>query len=440
MEALWFIPLIVSSSMILLFNLIKNPKKIGLHLLSLVFLVTYGLSGFYSFFNYYNDIQIYPNFNRKDIIYASSAILIFISYIFSLLGYKWIYSLKKNNTNFKLNNLELASHISFFLMIVFIYVYISQYGGLNKALTMATAIRSGYGELAEDAKVTFVKYLMPIGVFPFLTYAYLAFIQKNRLYILPFILVAMFLFLAFLLMSGRTRIVIYIIALIVMLIISSNKKLSTASVIKITPLILLMGFIVIYGKNIFSSLGNILENKSIIDVVKDDEKSVGFVESLLGYYTHRVYGVEVSLIDYINNERLIFFKDTLFFPLYFIPERLTGLSKPDSISYYNTQLLTGVYDSMAPPGILAYGLYSLWIPGMFLIAFLYGAGFGYLDKIFKENNNRMLIILLPILLVWALYGSTGDTRIVVNGIAYILVFILLLILLRFTRSVLNVKT
>lgn len=428
MQSIWFLPLIISCVLVLGFNLIRNPRNISLHLLSIVFLITYGLSGWYSWFSYQNDLKYYPAFMRSDVTYITSALLISLSYFFALYGYKFSNKVKLKKSTFKLKNLLIASHISFFLMLLFIGIYVSQYGGVNKALNAAAAIRSGYGELETGGKLTFTKYLMPIGVFPFLNYGYLFFIEKKKVFFLPFIITTSFLFLAFTLMSGRTRIVMYLIALVLLILSGSKNKSSVMKLIKLSPLAILGGGVIIYGKKIFSSIESIRNGESVLNVINNSEDQLSFFESLVGYFSHRIYSVEIALNGLSNNRDLVFFKDSFYLPLYFIPERLTGISKPDSISFLNTQLLTGIYDSMAPPGILGYGIYSLWIPGMFIIAFLYGAGFGYVDRLIHDNHNnkKILIILLPLVLVWSLYGSTGDTRIVVNGLIYIIVYLMIL--------------
>lgn len=435
MQSIWFLPLIVSCIIILGFNLLRRPYRVSLHLLSIVFLVTYGLSGWYSWYSYEQDLVFYPNLIRNDTVYAISAFLILVSYFFALFGYRIANLIKLNTTTFNINGLKLASNISFFLMLLFIAAYVAQYGGVSRALNAAAAIRSGYGELETSGKLTFTKYLMPIGVFPFLHYGYLSFIDKRRKYLAPFIVTTIFLFLAFVLMSGRTRIVMYLIALVLLILISSKKKISVSKILKIAPLAMLGAFFVIYGKKIFSSIELIKNGESISSIINDSDQTRSFFESLVGYFSHRVYSVEASLNFASNHGDLVFFRDSFYLPLYFIPERLTGISKPDSISFLNTQMLTGIYDSMAPPGILAYGLYSLWIPGMFLIAFLYGAGFGYIDRLLVINSQKreILIILLPTVLVWSLYGSTGDTRIVVNGLIYIIIYVLILFTLNLKR-------
>lgn len=431
MEALWFLPLILSCIVIISINIIRSPRKVALHLLSLVFLITYGLSGWYSWFNYIEDSHIYSNFVRDTQTYIYSAILILISYFLALLGYKFSYCLRlrQKKTKFELRYILIASNISFVLMLLFMMVYVFQYGGLGNALNSAAAIRSGYGELETTGRLTFTKYLMPIGVFPFLTYAYLIFVEKNRVFFIPFIVITPLIFLAFILMSGRTRILTYIIVLILMLLMSTKNSFSFTKFFAFTPLVFLGVIFIMYGKKIFSSIESINNGESIINVISSSEDQASFFESFVGYFGHRVYSVEIALNDFTNNNgNLLFFKDSFYLPLYFIPERLTGIVKPDSISFYNTQQLTGIYESMAPPGILAYGLYSLWIPGMFIMSFLYGSGFGYLDRLMNDNNNdnKIIIILLPLLLAWALYGSTGDTRIVINGVIYILLYVLIL--------------
>jgi len=160
MLSILFLPLIFIS----LFNLVNGLKKqkhaLGLHCLNITYLYIYGLGGFYSVFNYPENLWLYKNFYREDFYFILTALLISLAYVFSYKSY--LFFSKINLTKNKLIDIGLlkkASNISLVLCIVFIYVYSSQYGGLYNALESAAAIRSGYGELEDGAKLTFVKYL-----------------------------------------------------------------------------------------------------------------------------------------------------------------------------------------------------------------------------------------------------------------------------------------
>lgn len=434
MLSILFLPLIFIS----LFNLVNGLKKqkhaLGLHCLNITYLYIYGIGGFYSVFNYPENLWLYKNFYREDFYFILTALLISLAYIFSYKSY--LFFSRINLTKNKLIDiglLEKASNISLVLCVVFIYVYSSQYGGLYNALESAAAIRSGYGELEDGAKLTFVKYLMPIGVFPFLLYGYNVANKPTIFNIIMWLFSFISVFLAFLLMSGRTRIVIYILAMVIIFIYSKkNINFNLPQIIKFSPFFALATFFIVYGKIIFSSLGDILQGNNISSVIESSEKKESFLDAMFGYFCHRTYATEAALMNFRDTNYLYWFKDNFMSIFYLIPERLTGVVKPDSISPYNTEVLTGVYEGTIPPGILAYGVYSLWIPGLFVMAILYSSIFGIVDSYFRKNFSEkyLLIIILPIIVVWGLYGTTGDFKIIVNSFSYILVFILLIVILK----------
>lgn len=431
MLSILFLPLIFLS----LFNLINGIREqknaLGLHCLNITYFYIYGLGGFYSIFNYPENLWLYSNFNRQDFYYVLTAFLVTLAYIFSYKSYLFLSKFNfSSNKIISINILTLSSNVSFIMCIIFIYIYSSQYGGVYNALESAAAIRSGYGELEDGAKLTFVKYLMPIGVFPFLLYGYKVSIKPNIINIFMWVVSFCMVFLAFLLMSGRTRIVIYILAMIVIFIYSKkNINFNLSQFLKYSPFLAIAVFFVMYGKIIFSSLGDILEGNQVSSIIQSSEKKESFLDSMLGYFCHRTYSIEAALINFKDTNNLYWFKDNFLSIFYLIPERLTGIVKPDSISPYNTEILTGVYEGTIPPGILAYGVYSLWIPGLFVMSILYSAVFALIDSFFRNNISEkyLLILLLPIIVVWGLYGTTGDFKIIVNSFSYIFVFIFLII-------------
>ena len=434
MLSLIFLPLILFSFINLVSDLKNKKNSLGLHCLNITYLYIYGLGGLYSVFNYPDYQWLYSNFDREDYYYFLTAILVSLAYFLSYKSYFIFSSFSfKGSSGISLKLISYSSNIALFLCLIFIYVYISQYGGLIRALESAAAIRSGYGELEDGAKLTFVKYLMPIGVFPFLLYGYKVAIKPSVYNVLMWFFSFSLVFLAFLLMSGRTRIVIYLLAMIVVFIYAKkNVRINLNQFIKFSPIIFVAIFFAMYGKIIFSSLGEIISGDHIGSIIESSEKKESFLASMLGYFCHRTYSIEAALINFRETNELYWFKDNFMSMFYLIPERLTGIVKPDSISPYSTEILTGVYEGTIPPGILAYGIYSMWIPGLFIMAMVYSFVFAIVDSYFRSNFSKkyLLIILLPIIVVWGLYGSTGDFKIIVNSFSYILVFLLIILILK----------
>lgn len=439
MLSILYLPLLFISGYNLIFSIIKNRDALGLHFFNFLYFYIYGLCGLYSFIDFDKNKEIYSMFERSDFYIAFSIFIVTITYILSIYFYNYVRKIYIPDFSNYLNerNLLLASNVSLLMCFLFIIVYSAQYGGVYNALQYSAVIRAGYGEIDDGSKLTFVKYLMPIGVFPFLMYGY-KYVQKPKIYIailwfLSFIIV----FFAFLLMSGRTRIVIYILAMLIIVSYVNKNKFNVLKFIKFLPLIGLAVFIVIEGKNLFSSLGDLLDGSKISEVVNNNEKKESFLEAFLGYFSHRTYSLEASLSYISQYNNLYWFRDNFNMPLYLIPERLTGIVKPDSISYYNTEVLTGVYDSMIPPGILAYGSYSMWLPGIIISSFIFVGFFSLLDNFFYRNKEKkyLLVFTLPCIVVWGLYGSSGDFRVLTNSFSYILVFLLMLIVFKILSKV-----
>ncbi len=431
-----YLPFIVFLVIIFLFCISKYKYNIGLHVMNLTYLFIYGLSGAYSYYSFSENKLLYINLEQSDTLFFFSYILVVISYFLSLIFYFYFFE-KIKSFSFERINLKYPSIISLLFCFVFILIYIAQYGGLQNALYSAAAIRSGYGEVEDGSKLTFVKYLMPIGVFPFLYFSLQCINGEVKKNIILFLISASVLFLALILMSGRTRIVMYLLALVILTIYAKDGfKINLKKTILYGGVGTLSFIFITQGKKIFSSLEALMNGESLLTIMGENEKS-SFLDSFLGYFAHRNYSNEMALQYFSDTNNLYWFKDNFYILFYLIPERLTGISKPESISYINTQNFTGIYDSTIPPGILAYGLYSLWIPGMFLMAILYSFLFSYFDKLNCNNkkNKVVLVFTLPCVLVWGMYGSVGDFRIIVNGFSYILFFIALIILFRFLQVV-----
>lgn len=425
-----YLPLILISLFNLIYFVSKKPHNIGLHILNFIYFFIYGLAGCYSIFQYNEQIDLYVNLNRQDYYIVFSCILVTLSYFISLYFYKFFQKIGFLKLNLKLNfnSIKVASIISFFLCSIFILVYISQYGGFTKALAATSAIRAGFGELEEGASgATFVKYLMPIGVFPLLYSTFMLLDTNRKKYILFFIISFLQVFIAFLLMGGRTRIVIYLTSIIIIYLYMKGRSIRFYHIVKFSPIFLLVSFFIVFGKQFFSSFDAIIKGESIKETLLEKESS-SFFESSVGYFCHRTYSIEMALIEFDKSNFIYWFKDNFLSLLYFIPERITGIVKPNSISLYNTEMLTGINSSMIPPGIIGYGVYSLWFPGAFIAAIIYSFIFSFMDRIYLSNLDRKysLIIVLPILIVWGLYGSTGDFKIIVNSISYILIFLIIM--------------
>lgn len=438
LSLLLYLPIIVITAIMMGKSIVYDRKAISFIFLVASYLIVYGISGAYSDEFFLTHDSDYPSLTRTDIVVQIFASVVALCALFSsVLGYKIARCIPKikNKRSLSSRGIFLAAQISLPLCVIFIAIYVAQYGGFSNALLSAAAIRSGYGETDDGATLTFVKYLMPLGIFPSMYYIYMYATERAKRHLLMAVISLSVLFIAYVLMSGRTRIVAALLGIFILLYYVQNIRLQLSFVVfKVLPLLIAALLVVIYGKDFFNGLSRLDTVAPTQAAVSEGWGDKDVLDSTIGYYTHRTYSTEIALIKAFEKDGLNFFTDTLVFPLYFIPERLTGIRKPDSISYKNTENLIGIYDSMIPPGLVAYGIYGLWLPGVVIFAFMYGAVFGMCDRWIYLNDGSVYIVAIPFLFVWSSYGFAADTRILVNSCSYILIFIFLCKLCSYGRQ------
>jgi hypothetical protein len=402
---------------------IKHIKLDGLAIINASFLITYSYTGLLFFSNPENVPYAY-----QEDIKITVALLCFISYCSTISGY----TIGRIGTRHSHSSPQHSEHsiaaggvITFAIGFISTYMYSQSYGGLMNSIIYAAAIRAGYGEdlLVAEGNYLFFKNLIPLLQYlPIILIGrYIANPNKRTLiwFLATFSLAVFGLFL----MSGRGRIVIFIILLIVC---SSNhktpKKHATPSrSISIIILIFALDLFISYGKQIFNLFYS--DDNSLSAIIAQQEYIPFRLFS--EYYEHRVHSIIIALNDTRFSPTL--FYDALAIPLYVIPSRITGITAPDSISYINTFLQTGFWDSMIPPGMVAYGFYSLGIAGVIITSFAFGLFPGIFDKTLSSTSSSKQKInfkqlYMPILLIWCIYFIQGDPRVFIINLTPPLIF------------------
>ncbi|WP_114201815.1 hypothetical protein [Janibacter anophelis] len=122
-------------------------------------------------------------------------------------------------------------------------------------------------------------------------------------------------------------------------------------------------FMILYGKTILFQLGNDDFSSRDADAVLSRTQSEGQLTVFIREFTHPYLSLVQSVqLDY--QQRL--FGDYWYWAAK--PFKLLGMSPPDSISYFNTYLTWGQWDSEVPPGLLAFGFLSLGTLGVVIHA------------------------------------------------------------------------
>jgi hypothetical protein len=110
--------------------------------------------------------------------------------------------------------------------------------------------------------------------------------------------------------------------------------------------------------------------------------------------------------------------------------RVFGIEVPDTISYLNTLLTTGIQESDIPPGIVGMWWYSAMLPGVVTGAFCYGVIGRLLESVLRGLCQRSYGV--PLFIYFSfMYGSfsfNGDLRVYVMKLFPLGVFLSILIL------------
>lgn len=352
-----------------------------------------------------------------------TALAIFVGYFLVLIGFssnsakilgeRINFKEKGNNSNFIAFTIFLL-----FLSCVSIYIYSLQYGGIVDAIAKSSMIRARAVE--GGSFVFFARLTMYSGLSSYLLYSFI-FLRKTKNFH-PFILTS-FVFsviatLTALTMSGaRAGFVYYFISYYYAYMIK-YKKISVGVIILL--LLLIIPFI-FYGKLIFFSLSAI-PNGDYNDVLNIIEKGAENDEfsfyTFLHSFQHTVFSLDTALSA---NYQPRFFVDFFYGFLSIIPDRITGTEEVKTIPDYNAQYITGAMDYSIPPGLLAFGVYSMWWPGLILVCLAFGWIGRYLQTVLRKHVNNifwMPVVYILVAQMWVDFINADPTTFIHANFCY----------------------
>ncbi|AFZ05796.1 hypothetical protein Osc7112_1253 [Oscillatoria nigro-viridis PCC 7112] len=266
-----------------------------------------------------------------------------------------------------------------------IQIYSSAFGGISNAITQGLAARSGW--VSTGALGFFMRFLSGTG---FSSYLLAAFVFEKNTGKHKLLKVVLFLgsvasaLISFMLRAGRLNIIYYILGFYQIYILKTKKipRISSAIFIIFTALFLF------YGKNLFSSLSAIPDGfDAVIDrfnqSIQDNARDEGF--SFYGFMSNFYYTVFSLDTAFSKSYDLRWFIDILYGILSLVPDRLLGSESPETVLYYNTVFIVGSFDYAIPTGFLAFGIYSLWWPGLVIVCLTYGWIGGCLQSTLEKH-------------------------------------------------------
>lgn len=421
---LLYTPLILLSLYGLLKALRLGRNNLGLVLISGSFLIFYGLPGAYSGFAWEKFSAAYLGFQDRN-LYVSVTIAVVSLAVYLIAVRAYARGFRSSSANYPTLSQARMYHLSIlaaFFACVSFYIYAQQYGGFQTVYRYASMIRTGHYLPLEGRSATFFHYFIPLIMFQTLYFAIRTSVSRNvwNYFGLAISTAITLSFMAS--MSGRGKIVFLMICLFVILLWSRERqKLRVRSILLAACFVLIAVVTVSDGKEFFFRM-RLIDEDSLVNIAMSSVGAGNFLEEILSYFATRVYSAEVALMRVISDVPLGYFHEVLIAPLYIVPERIVGVLGVASISQTNTGLLKGTPGGSIPPGIIGYGIYSLWALGPMLLGYIYGYVIGVLQGRMNNGGIYAQVVYLPAMIWWLFFAGAGDPKVLVRASFALIVF------------------
>lgn len=386
----------ISLSSSAIFNSVyrNNPKKSDkfdfLTLFNIYFALLYPLPAFvlaFDFDNSASDMAVGISLYTNNI---QTALAIFAGYFLVLIGF-YSKSAKTFGKNIIIkdrdNNLIVLVFAIFLLLLscLSIYIYGLQYGGIVTAVAKTSMIRAQ--AVKGGNLVFFVRFTMYSSLASYLLYSFV-FIKKYtqaKFFIFITFCFSVIASLTALAMSGaRAGFMYYFLTYYYVYIIKTQKFSWLFFSILLTCTVIFL----FYGKLLFYSLSAIPDGyDAVINIITKDvvtHEEFNFY-NFIHNFQHTVFSLDVA---FSANYQPRWFVDFIYAFNSLIPDRFLGTEEVQTIVAYNTEYIVGSVASQnvaIPPGFLAFGIYSMWWPGLIILCFTYGWIGRYLQTVIRKH-------------------------------------------------------
>ncbi|TCB49199.1 oligosaccharide repeat unit polymerase [Acinetobacter sp. ANC 4779] len=373
----------------LIFWSFREYKKYGISLTfmtlmwSIVIYVLAPLALFNSYYEVASPRFLRNNYDISSLLPLFVIIIFFISMFFGSIFFDRVgFKLKLETSNELIRKTVL---ILFAIGGISLFFFIYTYGGLDYVLSNMSKIRSGTDDNKNYLAAFVSSFSKYINLSFFIIFS-LILIKKNLSrfdYFLLFLCTLATLFSLYL-SAGREAGIAFLISILVIYL-AVYKKIPVLTVFVFS----LFSFMyILFGKTFLFALNN--ENFDKGEFIENNFLSTigDSYNIIVSEFSHQYLSL-VNFMQYDYDFR--FFGDYAYW--LFKPFKLLGFNIPDSISYYNTFIIHGVWDSEIPPGGIAFGYIQFGIVGVIIHGFILGCFFKFFDVIFdpKNQNNPILL-------------------------------------------------
>lgn len=332
-------------------------------------MITYFNLGHHPYFT-----EIY-NSCKSECSFINFTIILLFSFFYAI-GF-FIFKTEKNYYIY-CGNIKFEKKLMFFLLLISIvsfFLFIYMYGGLTYVLENTSRIRSGTDDNKNYLGAFFKLFTYYVSiVFFYQFYTYLK--DKSKKNLIIFSLLFILLLFKATVDSGRGNFIQLFTGLIFMSIFFKDGKLPTFKIFSLIPIAVFIG---LFGKVYLFQLFS----ESDISFADVNQSNIEKIDSIFLEFSHQYSTLMLSTMDSLGGTR--YFMD--YFVWAIKPLKILGYNIPDSISYYNTFKITGVWDSEIPPGVIGFGYYEGHLIGVAIVAVFSGMIVRFLNNIIVNTIN-----------------------------------------------------
>lgn len=354
--------------------------------------------------------------------------------------------------------------LSFIFALVFfggasLAFYVFQNGGLINTLATSFLIRTGVVDAV--AKYGFVLRFVPLlEVAAYLTLSYMLFFRCfDMRYKCFYVLLLLVVFLWLLIKGGRGQIIWFVLTNFGIIIMHSGRFRVLSS--KLIFSFIFVVLVIAYGKDFFSLLQTIGDPSLDAGRVWDERQAVkesgsspfhDFVHAYVHNTKHLLTSIAISIDTVEAFDAFTYFSHCFSGLTAIIPTGVFGVPRVTTISDINTFYHIGEFESIIPPGFIAFSLYSLGWIGLAISSLIFGLVGGGLNTFSKNLAGRIFcgnFLLVILALVWTGFYTSGDpfifyrSRFILMLVLMVLVFVICRVRFEFkvkTLSALPLKT
>ncbi len=330
----------------------------------------------------------------------------------------------------RVNGVKLYKIASYFLSLfslVSLLIYIEQWGGFSSFLINLNLDRAGIFDEDAIGKYTVFGRFIDLAIIPIVYFLYEK--RKNPITFIFLLFLPLSILLASILFLSTAKAKFFLLALLFYFTGSIQQNKLYLQYLFLIGIGVFFGVSIlddmfIFAYRIFKDEGILVVPWSIVSALIDGSLGHGqYDESLkdnggnsysqfLEYFTYIQMSLQLSLK---NSYPLLFFKDFLTGINQLLPSSLniqTGVEiiKLNTALFYDYYPAIPEFNVTVPPGIIAFGMYSLSVPGVMIIAFILGYLFRGVDLFFQsvvDIQRNFSVFYAYIIVVLGFYSITG---------------------------------